>query len=195
MNNSKTIRCTLACILALGLCALSGCKKKEDKSDQPSSTANQSNPSSPVTQPQSRLKSTPLVSITDRNAEPAVLTTPPPGMFDVTAHPDASILTAMDINKLSESERQFGIAPRRTKDVEYADGVIVVEEGDKAGGHKYNLALSQRRSAAVKQALVERYHINPNRLSTGGNGDYDPVDTNDTLEGRARNGRVELTLD
>jgi hypothetical protein len=53
-------------------------------------------------------------------------------MFDLKAHPDASILTAMDINKLSESERQFGIAPRRTKDVEYADGVIVMEEGDKA---------------------------------------------------------------
>ena len=66
---------------------------------------------------------------------------------------------------------------------------------DNIGGHKYNLALSQRRSAAVKQALVERYHVNPNRLSTGGNGDYSPIDTNDTLEGRARNRRVELTLD
>lgn len=66
---------------------------------------------------------------------------------------------------------------------------------DNIGGHAYNLALSQRRSAAVKQALVERYHVNPNRLSTGGDGDSDPVDTNDTLEGRARNRRVELTLD
>ena len=55
-----------------------------------------------------------------------------PTCFDLKAHPDASILTAMDINKLSESERQFGIAPRRTKDVEYAEGVIVMEEGDKA---------------------------------------------------------------
>ncbi|HYK49481.1 MAG TPA: hypothetical protein VEU94_07125 [Terriglobales bacterium] len=61
-----------------------------------------------------------------------MLSTPPPEMFDLKAHPDASILTAMDINKLSESERQFGIAPRRTKDVEYAEGVIVMEEGDKA---------------------------------------------------------------
>jgi outer membrane protein OmpA-like peptidoglycan-associated protein len=66
---------------------------------------------------------------------------------------------------------------------------------DNIGGHKYNLALSQRRSASVKQALVERYHVNPNRLSTGGDGDADPIDTNDTLEGRARNRRVELTLD
>ena len=65
---------------------------------------------------------------------------------------------------------------------------------DNIGGHAYNVALSQRRSAAVKQALVERYHVNPNRLSTGGSGDYAPIDTNDTLEGRARNRRVELTL-
>src|SRR5579859_1471659 len=66
---------------------------------------------------------------------------------------------------------------------------------DNIGGHKYNMDLSQRRSAAVKKALVERYHEDPNRLSTEGDGDSDPIDTNDTLEGRARNRRVELTLD
>jgi outer membrane protein OmpA-like peptidoglycan-associated protein len=66
---------------------------------------------------------------------------------------------------------------------------------DNIGGHKYNLELSQRRSASVKKALVERYHVDPNRLSTGGDGDLVPIDTNDTLEGRARNRRVELTLD
>ena len=66
---------------------------------------------------------------------------------------------------------------------------------DNIGGDKYNLALSQRRSASVKKALVERYHADPNRLSTAGYGDSAPIDTNDTLEGRARNRRVELTLD
>lgn len=66
---------------------------------------------------------------------------------------------------------------------------------DNIGGHKYNLDLSQRRSASVKKALVEQYHVNPNRLSTSGAGDSVPIDTNDTLEGRARNRRVELTLD
>ena len=66
---------------------------------------------------------------------------------------------------------------------------------DNIGGHKYNQELSQRRSAAVKKALVERYLVDPNRLSTSGAGDLAPIDTNDTLEGRARNRRVELTLD
>lgn len=66
---------------------------------------------------------------------------------------------------------------------------------DNIGGHKYNLDLSQRRAASVKKALVERYHVDANRLSSGGDGDLVPIDTNETLEGRARNRRVELTLD
>jgi outer membrane protein OmpA-like peptidoglycan-associated protein len=64
---------------------------------------------------------------------------------------------------------------------------------DNIGGDAYNLDLSKRRAAAVKQALVTRYHIAPDRLSTNGYGASSPVDTNDTLEGRARNRRVELT--
>ena len=73
--------------------------------------------------------------------------------------------------------------------------LTVTGHTDNIGGHKYNLDLSQRRAAAVKKALVERYRVDPNRLSTGGDGDSVPIDTNDTLEGRARNRRVELTLD
>jgi outer membrane protein OmpA-like peptidoglycan-associated protein len=64
---------------------------------------------------------------------------------------------------------------------------------DNIGGDPYNLDLSKRRAAAVKQALVTRYHISPDRLSTDGFGASRPVETNDTLEGRARNRRVELT--
>jgi outer membrane protein OmpA-like peptidoglycan-associated protein len=64
---------------------------------------------------------------------------------------------------------------------------------DNVGGDAYNLDLSKRRAAAVKQALVTRYHVAPDRLSTDGFGATRPVDTNDTLAGRARNRRVELT--
>jgi outer membrane protein OmpA-like peptidoglycan-associated protein len=64
---------------------------------------------------------------------------------------------------------------------------------DNIGGDAYNLDLSKRRAAAVKQALVARYHIAPDHLSTNGYGSSSPIDTNDTLEGRARNRRVELT--
>ena len=64
---------------------------------------------------------------------------------------------------------------------------------DNIGGDTYNLDLSKRRAAAVKQALVTQYHIAPARLSTDGFGASHPIDTNETLEGRARNRRVELS--
>jgi OOP family OmpA-OmpF porin len=44
----------------------------------------------------------------------------------------------------------------------------------------------------VRQALVDRYHIAAARLSPSGYGESRPKETNDTIEGRARNRRVEL---
>ena len=63
---------------------------------------------------------------------------------------------------------------------------------DNVGGDTYNLDLSKRRSASVKQALVTRYKIAPARLETSGYGASSPKATNKTLEGRAQNRRVEL---
>ena len=63
---------------------------------------------------------------------------------------------------------------------------------DSIGGDTSNLDLSKRRAAAVKQALVARYKVTPARLMTDGFGASRPKDTNATLEGRARNRRVEL---
>lgn len=75
----------------------------------------------------------------------------------------------------------------------HPDWKLTVEgHTDNIGGDTYNLDLSKRRAAAVKQALVAQYNIAPDRLLTGGFGASRPVETNDTLEGRARNRRVEL---
>lgn len=63
---------------------------------------------------------------------------------------------------------------------------------DSIASDAYNLDLSQRRAAAVKDALVTRHGIASARLLTAGYGEGQPRDTNDTLEGRARNRRVEL---
>jgi outer membrane protein OmpA-like peptidoglycan-associated protein len=63
---------------------------------------------------------------------------------------------------------------------------------DNIGEAAFNQELSERRAAAVKDALVSRYGIAPDRLSTKGFGASRPVEPNTTLEGRARNRRVEL---
>lgn len=63
---------------------------------------------------------------------------------------------------------------------------------DSIGGDVYNLALSKRRAAAVRDTLVTGFRIAANRLTSNGYGSASPIDSNSTLEGRARNRRVEL---
>lgn len=63
---------------------------------------------------------------------------------------------------------------------------------DNIGGDNANLMLSRQRAAAVKAALTARFRVDPQRLGTSGYGASRPQDTNATLEGRARNRRVEL---
>ncbi len=63
---------------------------------------------------------------------------------------------------------------------------------DNIGSDSSNQVLSEQRAAAVKDALVTRYKISPDRLSTAGHGASQPVATNDTMIGRAKNRRVEL---
>ena len=63
---------------------------------------------------------------------------------------------------------------------------------DNVGGDAYNLDLSRRRAAAVKEALVTRHRVGAVRLATEGFGASRPKETNNTLDGRARNRRVEL---
>jgi outer membrane protein OmpA-like peptidoglycan-associated protein len=63
---------------------------------------------------------------------------------------------------------------------------------DGIGGDQFNADLSRRRAAAVVTALTTRYHIDAGRFKSAGFGKSQPKDTNDTLEGRARNRRVEL---
>lgn len=63
---------------------------------------------------------------------------------------------------------------------------------DNVGGDEVNMDLSRRRAAAVKDALVSRYRVAATRLTTAGFGASRPKETNETLEGRARNRRVEL---
>jgi outer membrane protein OmpA-like peptidoglycan-associated protein len=63
---------------------------------------------------------------------------------------------------------------------------------DNIGDSAFNQGLSERRAAAVKDALVTEYKISPDRFSTSGYGASQPIETNATMEGRARNRRVEL---
>lgn len=62
---------------------------------------------------------------------------------------------------------------------------------DGVGSEKVNQALSQQRAAAVVAALAQG-GIAAGRLKASGHGASQPVESNDTTEGRAKNRRVEL---
>jgi OOP family OmpA-OmpF porin len=55
-----------------------------------------------------------------------------------------------------------------------------------------NVKLSDARAQAVMQALIRDHGVAPARLRAAGCGQYAPVASNDTGEGRAKNRRVEL---
>ncbi len=63
---------------------------------------------------------------------------------------------------------------------------------DSIGAEDYNQTLSERRAQAIKAALVKRHKIDPARLEAVGFGESRPKATNDDLQGRALNRRVEL---
>ena len=64
---------------------------------------------------------------------------------------------------------------------------------DSRGSENSNRLLSQRRADAVRDALVAA-GVAAARISTQGLGESQPVATNDTEEGRARNRRVDVIL-
>lgn len=62
---------------------------------------------------------------------------------------------------------------------------------DSRGSAEYNQALSAKRAKSVSVYLIQR-GIEPSRISAKAYGESQPIDSNETKEGRLRNRRVEL---
>jgi len=62
------------------------------------------------------------------------------------------------------------------------------------GKYEDNWALSTARATAIVRILVNNYQVDPVRVEASGHSQYDPVDTNSTPEGRAKNRRTEIIL-
>ena len=57
-----------------------------------------------------------------------------------------------------------------------------------------NWDLSALRASSVVQALQNNYGVNPKRLTASGRGEYNPVATNDTDEGKIKNRRTQIII-
>jgi OOP family OmpA-OmpF porin len=71
--------------------------------------------------------------------------------------------------------------------------VIAIGHADSIGSEAYNQRLSVRRAESVKAYLVSK-GIEPNRVYTEGKGEKQPVASNKTAEGRAKNRRTEIEV-
>ena len=61
-------------------------------------------------------------------------------------------------------------------------------------GIKDNWDLSVKRATSVIRVLQNDFNIMPERLIAAGRSEYKPLETNDTVEGRARNRRTRIVL-
>ena len=71
--------------------------------------------------------------------------------------------------------------------------IIAVGHTDNIGTEAYNQKLSERRANTVKEYLVSK-GVEKNRIYTEGKGLKDPIASNKTAEGRAKNRRVEIEM-
>lgn len=77
---------------------------------------------------------------------------------------------------------------------EYPDtNIEIFGYTDSSGSDEYNQKLSEQRAAAVKTYLSTK-GITAARIYTKGMGEVDPIASNDTKEGMAKNRRVEFAI-
>jgi chemotaxis protein MotB len=73
----------------------------------------------------------------------------------------------------------------------HTDNVPYVSNG---GLIKDNWDLSLMRSSSVLHILTQKYNVSPTQVIGSGRGEYFPVESNATTEGKARNRRTEIIL-
>lgn len=62
------------------------------------------------------------------------------------------------------------------------------------GKYEDNWALSTARATSIVRILTDIYKVDPTRVTASGRSKYEPVDSNETPEGRAKNRRTEIIL-
>jgi outer membrane protein OmpA-like peptidoglycan-associated protein len=102
-------------------------------------------------------------------------------------------MTPQGRQTLAQVARQ--LAPTQKKKLVvhgYTDDTPIGDELEREGIAS-NEVLSQKRAEAVRATLIS-YGVRPDLIMAVGHGAANPVASNDSAEGRAKNRRVELTL-
>ncbi|MEZ4855114.1 MAG: OmpA family protein [Gelidibacter sp.] len=94
-----------------------------------------------------------------------------------------------------EAVKQLGSVLAENPDIAiliegHTDNVPYTGSGQLSG----NWDLSTKRATAIVEILRENQAINPENLTAAGRGEFAPIASNDTPEGRAKNRRIEVIL-
>jgi len=131
-------------------------------------------------------------------SEPVALATPAPTPVPVLVVPEKSTFASDALFDFDKSE----LKPEGKKALDELIGkiksvdlqlAIAVGHTDSVGSEAYNLALSTRRAESVKSYMVSQ-GLPANKITTVGKGESQPVASNDTAEGRAKNRRVDIEV-
>ena len=123
-------------------------------------------------------------------APPPPTPAPPKVIDKMTLHVlfafDKSILTEADVEELQKAVTFVKKYP----------GAKIRLDGytDYIGTDAYNIKLSERRAAAVRDYLIKEAGVDNSKITAVGHGKADPVADNKTAEGRAKNRRVEVSI-
>ncbi len=71
--------------------------------------------------------------------------------------------------------------------------VFIFGHSDNTGEPQENQELSQARADSVRNYLLS-FDVNPDQITSEGRGESDPIESNDTPEGKAANRRVEIAV-
>nr|WP_086937948.1 OmpA family protein [Thaumasiovibrio occultus] len=97
---------------------------------------------------------------------------------------DSGKLTQEDVEKLQPIALRLREYPQSQ--------LYVIGHTDSKGSAEYNQRLSVDRAASVAEYLEGYFNISESRIFIEGRGEEQPIATNETEEGRARNRRVEV---
>lgn len=106
---------------------------------------------------------------------------------------DDAVLFEFDSDQLTDPESTVLTDLAILFNARPAWSMTVVGHTDSTGTTVYNLELSLRRAAAVREALLAA-GVSADALTVRGSGDTDPIATNATIEGRAENRRIEFEV-
>lgn len=118
-------------------------------------------------------------------------TPPPPPEPKVIASISGDV--AFDLNKATLKPDFYGELNRIISTLNESPETTfeIVGHADSTGEADYNQGLSERRAAAVAE-YFKRNGVDSRRFTMSGRGEMDPVASNDSKAGRAKNRRVDI---